>query len=133
MNESPDTSQVATVICSYLQSNQVDPAALPGLIRDVRAALTANSKAPEPVKAVPAVPINKSVAAGYVLCLECGARFKTLKRHLKAVHGMNEGEYRTKWALPDSYPLTAPDYSGQRSALARQMKLGHRKGGDEQS
>lgn len=75
---------------------------------------------------VPAVPIKKSVTDEYIICLEDGKKFKSLKRHLKIL-GMTPEEYRAKWGLPDDYPLTAPTYSATRSRLAKSIGLGKKK------
>ncbi|WP_061499750.1 MucR family transcriptional regulator [Acetobacter malorum] len=68
----------------------------------------------------PAVPVDKSIYPGQIYCLECGKSFKTMRRHLRDVHGMSEDEYRTKWGLPSSYPMVCEEYSKQRSELALQ-------------
>lgn len=72
----------------------------------------------------PAVPIKKSVTDDYIVCLDCGNRFKSLKRHLGQVHDMSTTEYKAKWALPEDYPLVAKSYSEQRSQLAFKNNLG---------
>jgi predicted transcriptional regulator len=72
----------------------------------------------------PAVPIRKSVFPSYIVCLEDGKKLKMLKRHLQASYGMTPADYRAKWGLPDSYPMTAPDYAAHRSALAKENGLG---------
>ena len=77
---------------------------------------------PEPLK--PAVSVKKSITPDYLVCLEDGKKFKSLKRHLATVFDMTPDEYRTKWSLPPDYPMVAPNYAAQRSALAKQSGLG---------
>ena len=76
----------------------------------------------EPQK--PAVPIKKSVTPDYIVCLECGKKLKSLKRHIEAAHGLNLSDYRTKWELPPDYPRMAPNSSAIRSEWARKFGLG---------
>lgn len=93
------------------------------------AALRALDKAPnlEPdLELKPAVPIRKSVTPEFIVCLEDGKRYKSLKRHLASHFGLTPDEYRAKWGLPADYPMTAPNYSARRSALARQNGLGRK-------
>lgn len=99
------------------------------LIVNVHAALHHQIAAPaadtsEPQK--PAVPIKKSVTPDYILCLEDGKQFKSLKRHLATHHGVTPDEYRAKWGLPADYPMVAPNYSASRSALAKATGLGRK-------
>jgi predicted transcriptional regulator len=98
------------------------------LISSVHATLAklgAVTAAPEPGALVPAVPIRKSITQGYIICLEDGKRFKSLKRHL-ASHGITAEQYRQKWNLPKDYPMVAPEYSSSRSALALKIGLGRK-------
>ena len=81
--------------------------------------------APEPQ--APAVPIRKSVTPDFIVCLEDGKKFKSLKRHLRTRYDMSPDEYREKWGLPADYPMVAPNYAKQRSDLARKMGLGQSK------
>jgi predicted transcriptional regulator len=74
----------------------------------------------------PAVPINKSIAGDYIVCLEDGKKLKMLKRHLKTAYNMTPDEYRSKWNLTIDYPMVAPNYALRRSALAKQIGLGRR-------
>jgi predicted transcriptional regulator len=76
----------------------------------------------------PAVPVKRSVQHGHVVCLECGFRGKTLRRHLGTKHGLQIAEYLRRWKLPSDHPLTAPAYSEQRSAMAKQLGLGRKRG-----
>jgi len=122
----------ADVVAAYVKNNPVPVSALPDLIASVAASLNGlvNGAAPaqvvEPQK--PAVPIKKSVTPDYIISLEDGKRFKSLKRHLKTSYGMTPDEYRTKWNLPSDYPMVAPNYSASRSALAKTMGLGRKPG-----
>lgn len=93
------------------------------LYRQVRPAPVNDKPLPEPLK--PAVPVNKSVTDDYLVCLDTGKRFKSLKRHL-ATLGMTPAEYRAKWRLPADYPMVAPAYAEHRSKLARDAGLGRR-------
>lgn len=79
---------------------------------------------PDVIAQEPAVPVKKSVFPDYIVCLEDGKQFKMLKRHLKATYNMTPEEYRSKWGLPESYPMTAPNYSEKRSGLAKEAGLG---------
>lgn len=120
----------ASVVSAYVANNTVPAADLPVLIGQVHAALkgtsenTAQQPAPEPLK--PAVPIKKSVTPDYIISLEDGKKFKSLKRHLATHHGMTPEEYRAKWNLPADYPMVAPNYAAARSALAKTMGLGRK-------
>jgi len=75
----------------------------------------------------PAVPINQSVHADYLVCLEDGRKMKMLKRHLNTVFGMSPGDYRKKWGLPNDYPMVAPNYTIKRQELAKKIGLGRRR------
>ncbi|MER9600574.1 MucR family transcriptional regulator, partial [Mesorhizobium sp. M0244] len=74
----------------------------------------------------PAVPIKKSVTPDYIVSLEDGKKFKSLKRHLATHYNLTPDEYRTKWGLPADYPMVAPNYAAARSALAKTMGLGRK-------
>jgi predicted transcriptional regulator len=89
-------------------------------------ALSAPAPAPEAAKPVPAVPIKKSVTPDYLISLEDGRRYKSLKRHLSG-HGLTPAEYRRKWGLSNDYPMVAPNYAATRSALAKSMGLGRKR------
>jgi len=78
------------------------------------------------VRGDPAVPVGESVTNEHIACLECGKRFKSIKRHLNSVHSMSPESYRQRWGLAVTYPMVASDYAAQRSALAKQTGLGHR-------
>ena len=126
--ESPDQIGLAAeIVAAYVSHNSVPSADLAALISSVHATLTklgADTAAPEPDALVPAVAIKKSVTPGYIICLDDGRRFKSLKRHL-ATLGMTADQYREKWNLPKDYPMVAPEYAAKRSALAKSLGLGH--------
>jgi predicted transcriptional regulator len=106
--------------------NSVPPGGLAALIESVHGALTnlgAVEAAPQTEALVPAVPIRKSITPGFLVCLDDGRKLKTLRRHLAHL-GMTPDEYRTKWGLPGSYPMVAPDHAATRSALAKKLGLG---------
>ena len=114
------------IVSAFVSNNIVEATALPGLIESVHGALVSQgSPATEAaVHAEPAVSIKKSVAAEYIVCLDCGRKLKTLKRHLRADHNLSPADYRAKWGLPADYPMVAPSYSKARSAFAKQIGLG---------
>lgn len=120
----------AEIVASYAASNTLAPDALLELITTVNQALKGLS-APSATTAaptlVPAVPVKKSVTADYIVCLEDGLKFKSLRRHLRAAFGLTPDQYRAKWGLPDSYPMVAPNYSAARSSLAKELRFGHRR------
>ncbi|ANN60807.1 MucR family transcriptional regulator [Mesorhizobium loti] len=119
----------AHVVSAYVSNNPVPVGELPGLISQIHIALkgTAGNAAPEKPEALkPAVPIRKSVTPDYIVSLEDGKKFKSLKRHLATHYGLTPDEYRAKWGLPADYPMVAPNYAAARSALAKTMGLGRK-------
>src|ERR1700756_5711214 len=125
-----------TIVSAYVSNNPMPASELPALISQVHAALqrvsTGRAEPPlEPAK--PAVPVKKSMTADYLICLEDGKRFKSLKRHLRTQYSMTPEQYRDKWGLPPDYPMVAPNYAVARSQLAKKMGLGQqRRGGREE-
>lgn len=120
----------AQVVAAYVSNNVVPVSELPGLIGDVHKALGNMAGPQEPViveKPKPAVPVKKSVQDDQITCLECGLKFKSLKRHLTTHHHLSPEEYREKWELPADYPMVAPAYAEARSRLAKQMGLGQKR------
>jgi predicted transcriptional regulator len=121
----------AEIAAAFVSNNSVRPADLPALIGDIHGALqrfSSGEAAPaEPEKLTPAVPIKKSIAPDYIICLEDGRKFKSLKRHLKTAYNLSPDEYRAKWGLPNDYPMVAPAYAKARSALAVKMGLGQKR------
>jgi predicted transcriptional regulator len=134
MNEMEDNIAVidlaAQIVAAYVGNNSVPASELPNLIFDVVGALNRVQGGPveaepEPVK--PAVPVKKSVTPDYIICLEDGKKFKSLKRHLRTHYNMSPEEYREKWNLPPDYPMVAPNYAQARSELAKKMGLGQQR------
>ena len=138
MSEMQDDSLVlidlaATIVAAYVGNNAVPTSDLPKLIADVHASLVnvrlgaapLAEPSPEPVR--PAVPIKKSVANDYIVCLEDGKKFKSLKRHLSSQYNMTPEQYREKLGLPADYPMVAPAYAEARSNLAKKMGLGQQR------
>jgi predicted transcriptional regulator len=128
---SPDFVELAAeVVSAYVTKNSLRPGDLPALIESVHRALAAAAKGPQeqPVENLnPAVPIKKSVTPDYIVCLEDGKKFKSLKRHLRTAYDMTPDQYRSKWGLPADYPMVAPNYAAARSALAKTMGLGQKR------
>ena len=117
------------IVSAYVSHNSVSANDLPRLIADVHGALRAlqSNEAPAPVEELkPAVPIRKSIAPDYIICLEDGKKFKSLKRHLRTHYNLSPEEYREKWGLPADYPMVAPSYSATRSKLAKDNGLGRK-------
>lgn len=118
----------ADIVSAYVSANQVPPSEIPALIRTVYASLQQIAgSSPVTVASAqePAVPVKKSITPDYIVCLEDGKKFKSLKRHLRTKYSMTPDEYRTKWGLPHDYPMVAPNYAKERSNLAKRMGLGH--------
>jgi predicted transcriptional regulator len=132
MNDTIDRADfvgwAADIVSAFVQNNSVPASELPGLISSVHAAISNLGSAAGPVPATepakPAVSIKKSVTPDYIICLEDGKQFKSLKRHLKGL-GMSPEQYREKWNLPLDYPMVAPNYAATRSALAKSIGLGN--------
>jgi len=115
----------STIVASYVSHNPVQPVDLPVIIRSIHDTLLDLSKAGEEAQAlVPAVSVKKSITDDYIICLEDGEKFKSLRRHLRSKYDMSPEDYREKWGLPTDYPMVAPSYARQRSALAKKMGLG---------
>ncbi|SCB52025.1 transcriptional regulator, MucR family [Rhizobium lusitanum] len=115
------------IVSAYVAHNAISAASLPKLIKDIHGALQAlRSSAPVAARSnlVPAVDLKKSVTNDYIVCLEDGKRFKTLKRHLRVHYGMTPEEYRQKWGLAPNYPMVAQNYANRRSELAKLSGLG---------
>ena len=120
----------AEIVSAYVSKNAVVAADLPGIIGDVHKALnqaTLESGSPAREELKPAVPVKKSITDEYIICLEDGKKFKSLKRHLRTHYDLSPEEYREKWGLPHDYPMVAPNYAQARSALAKKMGLGQRR------
>jgi len=120
----------ADIVSAYVSNNTVVAGDLPGLIHEVHQALgrvTTNAPLPDREELKPAIPVKKSVTPDYIVCLEDGKKFKSLKRHLRTHYNLSPEEYREKWGLPHDYPMVAPSYAAARSQLAKKMGLGTRK------
>jgi predicted transcriptional regulator len=121
----------ADIVSAFVSNNAVRASELPSIIEAVHSTLLKASdvKAEEPVpeNKVPAVPVKKSITDEFIICLEDGKKFKSLKRHLSTAYNMSPDEYRAKWGLPRDYPMVAPAYASARSSLARQMGLGRKR------
>lgn len=126
-NKDDLVDMATTIVSAYVSANELPPQDLPRLIQTVYSALkeVAGVALASPEQGQePAVAIKKSVTADYIICLEDGKKFKSLKRHLRTRYGMSPDEYRQKWALPHDYPMVAPNYAKERSNLAKRMGLG---------
>ena len=120
----------ADIVSAYVSHNIVPASELTALIHDIHGAL--GSLMGHPVEAPkeeqkPAVPPKKSITPDYLICLEDGKRFKSLKRHLRTHYNLSPEQYREKWGLPADYPMVAPNYAEARSRLAKEMGLGQRR------
>lgn len=126
----PDIELAAEIVSAYVSNNPVPAAELPALIASVAASLARlvnGSAVVESVEAQkPAVPIKKSVTPDYIISLEDGKKFKSLKRAIRTRYGMTPDEYRAKWGLPHDYPMVAPNYAAARSEMAKKMGLGRK-------
>ena len=128
----PDYLALTTdIVAAYVSHNSLSAGEVPDLLRTAHDRLQsiisgpAEGSAQEPLK--PAVPIKKSIHQDYIVCLEDGKRYKSLKRHLSTAYGLTPDQYREKWDLPKDYPMVAPAYASTRSTLARQMGLGRKR------
>jgi predicted transcriptional regulator len=120
----------AEIISAYVSNNTVGREDLAGIIADVHEALaraSGRTGGVEREELKPAIALKKSVTPDYIVCLEDGKKFKSLKRHLRTHYNLSPEEYREKWGLPHDYPMVAPNYAAARSQLAKQMVLGTRK------
>ena len=119
---------IVSIVSAYVSNNSVPMTQLGTLVESVHETLSKLERPPLPENqpAVPAVPIKKSVTPDYIISLEDGRRFRSLKRHLSAQYGMTPDEYRARWNLPPDYPMVAPNYAAIRSALAKSIGLGRK-------
>jgi predicted transcriptional regulator len=123
-------NQTTEIVSAYVSNNTVPAAEIPALISQIHAALLGVSSGQpntpsEPLK--PAVTVRKSITPDYLVCLEDGKKFKSLKRHLRTQYDMSPEQYREKWSLPPDYPMVAPNYAAARSQLAKTMGLGQQR------
>lgn len=120
----------AGIVAAYVGHNTVAQADLPRLIENIYQSLAAaphgvaESKQAEQAELKPAVPVRKSITPDFIICLEDGKKFKSLKRHLRTHYDLSPEQYREKWGLPADYPMVAPNYAEARSSLAKKIGLG---------
>jgi len=116
------------IVTSYVKANTLEPEALSSLIREVGRSLghlgQTSGKTVDSAP-TPAVPPKKSVGKEALVCLECGARKRMLKRHLLTKHDLTPDAYRERYGLGSEYPMVAPNYSARRSELAKEIGLGN--------
>ena len=120
----------AQIVSAYVGNNSVTPSQITEVIKSVYTSLARPEFRDEAVpkaKQKPAVPIEKSVTANYLICLEDGQKLKMLKRHLRTFYGLRPEDYRAKWGLSPDYPMVAPNYAKRRSDFAKQFGLGKRR------
>ena len=122
----------ADITAAYVAANKIGTADLPGLLKVIHGALAAAESGSEVKPAeepkAPAISVRRSVTPDYLVCLEDGRRFKSLKRHLRTKWNLSPEEYRTKWGLPRDYPMVAPNYAKARSDFAKSIGLGQKVG-----
>ncbi|SCB32019.1 MucR family transcriptional regulator [Rhizobium multihospitium] len=116
------------IICSFVANNFIECDKVPDLIQGVYGSLAGvldvRASIVTPERQKPAVPIASSVAPDYIICLEDGRKFKSLRRHLRVKYSLTPDEYRTKWGLPDDYPIIAENYAAERSRIAKEFRPG---------
>ncbi len=119
----------AEIVSAYVGNNPVSSTDLPSVINEVHRALSSavtEAEKPETPELKPAVSVRRSVTPDYIICLEDGKKFKSLKRHLRTHYNLSPDEYREKWGLQRDYPMVAPNYAEARSQLAKKMGLGQK-------
>ena len=117
---------IGEMFIAYVSNNSVQPSEIGDVVRAISRALSKDNSEELAARGDPAVPVDESITPDYVTCLEDGKQFKSLKRHL-GMHRMTPDEYRTKWGLPDNYPMVAPKYAKARSRLAKKIGLGRKR------
>jgi predicted transcriptional regulator len=131
MSTSNPIELASEIVAAFVSNNPLPKGELPSLILAVHTAVIRLAAEPENVPQIevktPAVPIRRSITPDFLICLDDGKRFKSLRRHLSG-HGMTPEQYREKWNLPSDYPMVAANYAAQRSALAKQIGLGQIRG-----
>jgi predicted transcriptional regulator len=126
---------IVSIVSAYVSNNSLRMADLPELIASVHTSISnlmssETKEAAPPKPAEPAVPIKKSIMPDYIICLEDGKKFRSLKRHIGTAYNLTPDQYREKWGLPPDYPMVAPAYSAIRSKLARDIGLGQQRNAD---
>lgn len=132
ISEATIADLTTAIVSAYVSNNNVPPAQLPEIIGAVSSALRermAGPAEPQPEPQEPAVPVRRSVTREEIVCLECGKKFKSIRRHLQNAHELDPNEYRQKWGLRPDYPMTAPAYAERRSELAKSIGLGQKRAG----
>ncbi|WP_296815774.1 MucR family transcriptional regulator [Brevundimonas sp.] len=128
MDDKSEIIEMTThIVSAYLGNNRIHAAEVPSLIQIVhraRASVATGEDTTPQAPQEPAVSVRKSITPDFLICLEDGRKFKSLKRHLRTKYDMSPEEYRAKWGLPKDYPMVAPNYAKARSDLAKQMGLG---------
>jgi predicted transcriptional regulator len=117
----------ADIVAAHVSNNSVAVGDVANLVQRVHEALSGLGQAAaaqEPEKKQAVVSVRASIKPDHIVCMECGKKQKTLKRHLQSAHGMSPSEYRKDYGLPDSYPLVAPEYAARRSSMAKAIGLG---------
>ena len=132
MSSSDPIGLAADVVVAFVSNNSLPVGELPALIDSVHTSIVRLVEGPQSAaqqveEKAPAVSVRKSVTPDYLICLDDGKRFRSLRRHLMTL-GMTPEQYRLKWRLPADYPMVAPNYAAQRSALAKKMGLGQMRG-----
>ncbi len=127
--QSPELLELTTkIVAAHIANNAMPAVDLAHLIAAVHETLAKLGTEEAAAKPKPAVPIKQSVKPEYIVCLDDGKKLKMLKRHLKATYNMTPDDYRKRWGLPRDYPMVAPNYAKQRSALAKKIGLGRKPG-----
>ena len=131
-SKSKNLELAAQIVAAYVGNNSVPQADIPRLIADIFKSLEGIATGEQPkalaVEPKPAINARKSITPDFLVCLEDGKKFKSLKRHLRSHYNLSPEQYREKWGLPADYPMVAPNYAMARSSLAKRMGLGKRSG-----
>jgi predicted transcriptional regulator len=126
----------AGIVAAHVSNNSVAVGDVGNLVLRVHEALAGlrqNTAEQSPAAKVPVVSVRASVKPDYIVCMECGKKQKTLRRHLQTAHSMTPAQYRQDYGLPDTYPMTSPNYSEQRRSMAKTIGLGRKKAEPEGS
>ena len=129
MSNSPDLIEMTTeIVSAFVSNSSLSASDLPALIHQIHKTLSDISTGAEAESAAPAltpaISVKKSITPDFLICLEDGRKFKSLKRHLRTKYDLTPEQYRAKWNLPKDYPMVSPNYAAARSNLAKQSGLG---------